>query len=308
MAGLCKITLVGNLLDEPRSSQTNSGIPITRFQVGVEREVRGQGQGAAETVIDIFSVASFGQGGSEFESRFRAGEIATGSRLLVMGKFEAREWGEQESRQTSLDVTADDVFDLGPDSDGMIRSLLGGNAPCRVMVVGNLGRDPEERQVPSGSTVVNFSVAVSRPVPRQAQQRDENTNWFRIAGWNNVAERMRKLTDMGALAKGRKVLVEGTFIPREWEDNAGQRRMSLDVTARDFELLQGPGEAGSGGDPGAGRTGQSDPYDSEFGGGRSGGGSGSAGRSSGRQDESFGGRGGRQDQDFGGQDVDDIPF
>jgi single-strand DNA-binding protein len=323
MAGISKITLVGNLLGEPRSAQTGTGIPVTRFQVGVEREARGQNQGQSDPVMDIYAVSAFGQGGGDLEQRFRNGEIQVGSRLLVMGRLELREWSDQQGSQSSLDVTADDVFDLGPDNGGMIHSLLGANAPVRVVVAGNMGGDPEVRQVPSGKTVVNFSIAVSRPVPRNAQQRDENTNWYRIAGWANIADRMQKLADMGALSKGRKLLVEGTFTPRKWTDNNGQERVSLDLMARDFELLQGGDQQGGDGERFGNQRGGNDQYGGRSGGGNAGSNRGGyqddpfgdrGGRGGGRQDENFGdqgdrsGRGGRQGGFTGGEDVDDIPF
>ena len=310
MAGLSKITLVGNLLNEPQSSQTNSGIPLVRFQVGVEREARGQG--TPETVMDIYSVVAFGQGSADLDQRFRSGDIGIGTRLLVMGRLEQREGQDGQLQQSTLEITADDVFNLGPDSDLVVRSILGNNAPCRVVVVGNMGGDPEVKQIPSGAKVASFSIAVSRPVSRQAPQREENTNWYRISGWSNIADRMEKLANMGALAKGRKVLIEGTFTPREWQDNSGQRRVSLDVNVRDFELLQGSGDSQFGSDSFGDRRGGDSRGGGSFNddaGGRGNSGYGGGNLGSGRQDENFGaGGGGRQQDNSGLQDVDDIPF
>jgi single-strand DNA-binding protein len=323
MAGMSKITLVGNLLSDPRSSETSSGIPVTRFQVSVEREARGQAQSAPETVIDYYTVSAFGQSGSSFDHRFRAGEFGVGSRLLVMGKLELREWSDAQGPQFALEVTADEVFDLGPDSVGEVRSLLAGNAPSRVLVVGRLGGDPEMRPLPSGGSVASFSIAVSRPVSRQSVDREEVTNWYRISAWANMAERVQKLADMAAIAKGKKLLVEGTFVPRQWQDNSGQRRVSLDVNLRDFELMQGRDDTTIS----EGFGGQRDQYGSRSVGGNAGGNRGNrggyqddpfgdrGGRGGGRQDDPFGNSGdrgnrsGRQDENFGGgQDVDDIPF
>ncbi|MFM9105735.1 MAG: single-stranded DNA-binding protein [Chloroflexota bacterium] len=306
MAGLSKITLVGTLLNEPRSSQTNSGIALTRFVVEVEREVRGQGlsqsQGAPDFVTEKFSVAVFGQTGAALSQRFASGDMRLGTRLLVMGRFEYRERQDQFGDQLPMEVTADEVHDLGPDTDGSSRPSAGGSTPCRMVVVGNLGRDPEDRQTSSGARVVNFSVAVSRPVSRQAPQGEENTNWFRIAGWDNVADRMTKLRDMGALVKGQKVLVEGQFSTRQWTDNAGQQRTDLEVRARDFELLGGRDQSAS-----SGGYGQGDTSRGSYGGG--GGRQGGGGRDGGYGNEgNSSGRGGRRDEDFSPQDVDDIPF
>jgi single-strand DNA-binding protein len=98
---------------------------------------------------------------------------------------------------------------------------------CKIMLIGNLGRDPEMRYTPSGRAVTQFSVAVSNSKPDgQGGWVDEGTDWYRVSIFGDRAERVAE-----QLKKGNRVFVEGRFKTREFEGNDGQKRTSLDVTA-----------------------------------------------------------------------------
>ena len=137
-----------------------------------------------------------------------------------------------------------------------------------VIVVGNLGRDPETRYTPSGAMNVNFSLAVSRRFRDSSGQDQERTNWFRITAWGRLAETLDGLTQRGYLAKGKQVLVEGRIELNEWTDQQGEKRASLEVTANDFQLLGTRADSEQGGesvgslDSGGGRR-QQNNQDSE---------------------------------------------
>jgi single-strand DNA-binding protein len=129
---------------------------------------------------------------------------------------------------------------------------------ARITLVGNLGRDPETRYTPNGRMNVRFTMAVSRRFTDQGGQQQERTSWYTITSWGTLAESMDRLAQSGALAKGRQVFVEGRFETREYQDQQGQTRTSLDVTANEFQLL-GPrsdGEGGFGGGFAGGGSGQ----------------------------------------------------
>src|SRR3954452_14966237 len=99
---------------------------------------------------------------------------------------------------------------------------------AKVMIIGNLGRDPEMRYTPNGRPVTEFSVAVSHR-SRDAQTgewQDDQTDWYRVTVWGERAERTAE-----QFRKGNKVFVEGRFRTREYEARDGQKRISLDVTA-----------------------------------------------------------------------------
>ncbi|MEJ7761915.1 MAG: single-stranded DNA-binding protein [Thermomicrobiales bacterium] len=143
----------------------------------------------------------------------------------------------------------------------------------KVILIGNLGRDPETRYTPSGAMNVQFSIAVSRRYTDSSGQQQEQTNWFRVTGWGKLAETMDGLTQRGALTKGKQVYVEGRLDAREYQDNAGQTRTSLDVNATEIQLLGqrgdsdggvGGGTSGSGGGGQRGRSGEDDSGPSDM--------------------------------------------
>lgn len=108
---------------------------------------------------------------------------------------------------------------------------------AKVTVIGNLGRDPETRYTPNGVMNVSFNVAASRRWTDQNGQQQERTTWFRVTAWRKLAEILDQLTQSGALVKGKQVYVYGNIEAREYTDQQGQLRTSLDVTADDFQLL-----------------------------------------------------------------------
>ncbi len=99
---------------------------------------------------------------------------------------------------------------------------------CKIMFIGNLGRDPEMRYTPNGKAVTQFTVAVnqSKPDPNAPSGWTDETDWFRVSVFGDRAERVAD-----QVKKGSKVFVEGRFKSREFEGNDGQKRTSLDVIA-----------------------------------------------------------------------------
>ena len=98
---------------------------------------------------------------------------------------------------------------------------------AKVMIIGNLGRDPEMRYTPNGRPVTEFSVAVGHSKPDgSGGWVDEGTDWFRVTVWGDRAERTAE-----QFRKGNKVFVEGRFRTREYEAKDGQKRTSLEITA-----------------------------------------------------------------------------
>ena len=100
-------------------------------------------------------------------------------------------------------------------------------ALCKVMIIGNLGADPEMRYTPSGRPVTQFNVAVNQSTKnQQTGEWVEATDWFRVSVWGDRAERAAE-----NLRKGNKVFVEGRFKTREFEGRDGKARTSLEITA-----------------------------------------------------------------------------
>jgi single-strand DNA-binding protein len=117
---------------------------------------------------------------------------------------------------------------------------------ARITLVGNLGRDPETRYTPNGRMNVRFTVAVNRRFTDQTGQQQERTNWYTVTAWATLAESLDRLAQSGGLVKGRQVFVEGRFETREYQDQQGQTRTSLDVSATEVQLL-GPRADAEGG-------------------------------------------------------------
>ncbi len=120
---------------------------------------------------------------------------------------------------------------------------------AKITLVGNLGRDPETRYTPNGKMNVTFTMAVSRRFNDQSGQQQERTNWYRVTAWGGLAESLDRLAQNGYLAKGKQVYVDGRLEAREYQDQQGQTRTSLDVTANELQLLgsRADGEGGFGG-------------------------------------------------------------
>ena len=118
---------------------------------------------------------------------------------------------------------------------------------CKIMLIGNLGRDPEMRYTPTGRPVTQFSVAVSNSKPDgQGGWVDEGTDWFRVSVFGDRAERAAE-----QLRKGNRVFVEGRFKSREFEGNDGQKRTSLDVIADNVISIDRKGQSDDGAFAGA---------------------------------------------------------
>ena len=96
----------------------------------------------------------------------------------------------------------------------------------KIMVIGNLGGDPEMRYTPQGTPVTSFSVAVNRVYTDFNGERQEETQWFRVSAWRQLAEQCNQY-----LAKGRKAYVEGRFRGRTWQGADGQPRFSSEIIA-----------------------------------------------------------------------------
>jgi single-strand DNA-binding protein len=102
----------------------------------------------------------------------------------------------------------------------------------KVMVIGNMGRDPEMRYTPSGKPVTSFSLASSRSWVTPDGERREETEWFNVVAWGSLAEICNQ-----KLFKSQQVYVEGRLQTRSWEDENGQRHFRTEVVASDMIIL-----------------------------------------------------------------------
>jgi single-strand DNA-binding protein len=116
----------------------------------------------------------------------------------------------------------------------------------QVMVIGNLGRDPEMRYTPNGQGVCGFTIAVNESwTDKGTNERKDKTTWFRVSAWGSLAETCNQY-----LTKGRQVMVIGTVEARAYMDQNNQPQATLELRARDVRFLGTKGEGGPGGAPG----------------------------------------------------------
>ena len=118
----------------------------------------------------------------------------------------------------------------------------------KVILIGNLGADPETRFMPSGGSVTNVSLATSQSwKDKQTGQPQERTEWHRVVFFNRLAEIAGEY-----LRKGSKVYVEGTLRTRKWQDQSGQDRYSTEIVANEMQMLDSRASAGAGQAPAGG--------------------------------------------------------
>ena len=110
----------------------------------------------------------------------------------------------------------------------------------KIMLIGNLGRDPEMNYTPDGTAVAKFSLAVNRTTKSASGERREETEWFNIVAWRQLAEVCSTY-----LKKGQKVFIEGRLTTRKYTDRNGIERMAIDVVASDLEMLTPKDRQGS---------------------------------------------------------------
>ena len=102
----------------------------------------------------------------------------------------------------------------------------------KIMIIGNLGRDPEMRYTPSGRPVTTFSVATSRTWNTSEGEKHVETEWFNVVAWSNLAEICKQY-----LFKGLQVFIEGRLQSRRWEDTDGCKHTSVEIVASEMMIL-----------------------------------------------------------------------
>ena len=139
----------------------------------------------------------------------------------------------------------------------------------KVILIGNLGADPETRAMPSGTTVANLRIATSESWrDKQTGEQQERTEWHRVALFGRLAEIAGEY-----LRKGSQVYIEGSLRTRKWQDKQGNERYSTEIVGNELQMLGGRGgAAGAGGAAGESVSRSSGPapsYAEESGGGGS---------------------------------------
>jgi single-strand DNA-binding protein len=138
----------------------------------------------------------------------------------------------------------------------------------KVIIVGNVGGDPETRYMPSGSAVTNVTVATNETwKDKQTGEKKERTEWHRVVMFNRLGE-------IGAeyLRKGKQVYIEGSLRTNKWQDKSGNDRYTTEIVASEMQMLGGRGDSGGGDFGGGAPSGGAPSGGAPSGGGQQGGG------------------------------------
>jgi single-strand DNA-binding protein len=122
----------------------------------------------------------------------------------------------------------------------------------KVMLIGNLGKDPEVRYTAAGTAVASFSVATSEKYKNKNGEWEEKTEWHNVTLWARLAEIAGEY-----LAKGKTVYIEGRLQTRKWQDKDGRDRYTTEIVGEKMQMLSGKGDGG--GRQGAGRPESQEP-------------------------------------------------
>ncbi len=114
--------------------------------------------------------------------------------------------------------------------------MAGGRGVNKVILIGNLGSDPELRSTPGGSSVSTFTLATNESWNDKEWTRQERTEWHRIVAWGKLAEICSQY-----LRKGKQVYIEGRLTTRSWEDKQGNQRKTTEIVAQTMMMLGGRG-------------------------------------------------------------------
>lgn len=230
--GMNKVMVIGFLEVDPELRHTASGQAVMSFSMSTSRYwTTNSGENRAST--EWFTVVAWGNL-AEVAGHY----MHKGQRVYAQGSLQTRSW-EDDGRQRHVrtEVVADKLIPI--DSRAAIAE---GSLPqdsedlplClnRVMVIGNLGRDPEMRYTPGGHVVTSFSLAATRNWTTSSGERRDATEWFNIVAWGSLAEICNQY-----LTKGRRVYVEGELRTRVWEQPGGKKHFRTELVANEMIML-----------------------------------------------------------------------
>lgn len=230
--GLNKVMIIGLVERELEMRHTANGEPVTSFGMMTRRQWLTHA-GERREASEWFNVVAWGNLAQAASQRVRSGQ-----RVYVEGYLQTRKWEDAKGQQhfrtevvagrlIPLDgVEACAEGDLDADSEEMPLCLN------RVVVIGNLGRDPEMRYTPRGQAVTSFSLASTRRWTAPGGERKSATDWFNVICWGNLAEICNQY-----LTKGRRVYVEGELRTRRWDAPDGKKLFRTELVASEMIML-----------------------------------------------------------------------
>jgi single-strand DNA-binding protein len=229
--GMNKVMIIGFVEREPEVRYTAEGQAVASFCLSANRRWT-TGAGQTRETNEWFNVIAWGD-----LAKAATDLLHRDQRVFAEGSLQTRSWDDKEGqRHVRTEVVAnklipmDDREDLAEDS-----ALRCEETPLclnRVMIIGNLGRDPEMRYTPDGQAVTSFSLAATRTWSPSNSGRRDATEWFNVVSWGSLAEICNRY-----LSKGRRVYVEGELRTRGWEQPDGRKHFRTELVANEMIVL-----------------------------------------------------------------------
>ena len=260
-------TVIGVISSDIELNSTQSGSLVARFNISIERYYQTR-TGERREEVELVNAVVFGDLASEISQLLQPGE-----KIYAEGRLEQRTWDDSSgSRQYITELIVDNIWSLdapegnteasAPEIDdpkGFVIPSLNS-----IMLIGNLGQDPELTYTANGVARANLSLATNRRVRRDGDFTDE-TSWHRVTLWRDIAERTAQY-----LEKGRRVLVEGSVSSYKYTGDDGNERVFTSITGQRVqyfpkqEAIRGRNNSSSGIEGGGGALGTLDPDDLPF--------------------------------------------
>ncbi len=230
--GMNKVMLIGFVEREPELGHAANRQPVASFGISTKRQWT-TSAGEAREATEWFHIVAWGELAGAAKKHLQKGQ-----RIYVEGHLQTRSWEDsQGQRHVRTEVVAGKLMPMD-DRDAIAARDLdmeGELLPLclnHVMVIGNLGRDPEMRYTPDGQAVTSFGLAATRSWNSANGGRHNSTEWFNVVSWGSLAEICNQY-----LAKGRRVYIEGELRTRGWDQPDGQKHFRTELVANEMIML-----------------------------------------------------------------------
>lgn len=248
---LNNIHLIGNLTEKAELRQTPSGKSVTDLNLQVKIKFRRRDNGEVQISTSYHTVVLWGKQAEIADQYLRAG-----SQVYVAGRLKTEEWeGEDKQKRRKTKIVAREIIllDSRTPLPGLAENSLISGGLNEATIIGNLTRDPELRQTPSGENVCNFGVATNRRWQgSEGGEMQEETEFHNIVVWGELAREVGE-----KIKKGQKVYISGSCNTRSWETPDGDKRYTTEINADKVLILglSSPlGEGGAAAMPADGRS------------------------------------------------------
>jgi single-strand DNA-binding protein len=230
--GMNKVMIIGFVERDPEMRRTASRQPVASFPVSTNRRWT-TNSGEAREATEWFNIVAWGDL-AEAAARL----VQKDQRIYAEGYLQSRSWEDTDGqRHVRTEMVASRMIPMDDREAIATRNPAMENEETplclnRVMVIGNLGRDPEMRYTPEGQALTSFSLATTRTWTSAIGGRRDSTEWFNVVSWGSLAEICNQY-----LTKGRRVYIEGELRTRGWQQPDGKKHFRTELVANEMIML-----------------------------------------------------------------------